>query len=341
MPASSSVSILLPIYNAEQTLQEAVESLVAQTFDNFEIVAVDDGSTDRTHQILLELASHEDRLRVVPRPHEGLIPALNTGLEHCQGDLVARFDADDRAHPRRLEKQVEYLRANPGVSVVGTQVRCFPYEIVAEGFRVYEDWINSLVTPADIAREIFVESPLVHPTITARRSDLLAIGGYADRGWAEDYDLLLRLHVAGHRMAKVPEVLHDWREGPARLTRTDPRYSVENFLRAKAHYLIQGPLETDRTCIIWGAGQMGRRLSKHLVRAGVSIVAFVDIDPKKIGNTRRDAPIIAPDDLGDTRSRAGNPMVLAAVPSRGARQLIRENLDAMDYVETEDYLCVA
>jgi NADH/NAD ratio-sensing transcriptional regulator Rex len=139
----------------------------------------------------------------------------------------------------------------------------------------------------------------------------------------------------------VPEVLLEWREDPDRLTRTDGRYSVENFLRAKAHYLCQGPLADRDAVIIWGAGQMGRRISKHLERSGAKLVAFVDIDPKKIGSVKRGLPIISADDLPDMLDQYQEPVVLAAVGSRGARQLIRERLDKIGLVETENYWAAA
>ena len=340
-PKSPRVSVLLPAYNAADTIEEALDTLLAQSFTEFEIVAVNDGSTDATGDILDRLAARDARIRPRHIEHAGLIEALNHGLNLCRGDYVARFDADDRAAPTRLEKQVEFLEQNTEVDAVGCRIRCFPDDQVAEGFRVYETWINSLITPEQIAREIYIESPLVHPTVTIHRKKLIEIGGYEDHGWPEDYDLWLRLHTAGARFAKIPEVLHEWRESDNRLTRTDSRYSVENFIRAKVHYLMRGPLKDRRQTIIWGAGQMGRRISKHLLREGAELVAFVDIDPKKIGNTRRGAPIISQDDLPAVAAKANRPWVLAAVPSRGARSLIRENLNSLGWVEGSEYICVA
>jgi FlaA1/EpsC-like NDP-sugar epimerase len=116
---------------------------------------------------------------------------------------------------------------------------------------------------------------------------------------------------------------------------------VENFIRAKAHYLRLGPLRTDPRAVVWGAGQIGRRLSKHLQRRGVDLIAFVDIDPRKIGSTRRGAPIISPDDLPDVHRSSGRPLILAAVPSRGARALIRTRLEALGLAEGREFLCVA
>jgi len=174
------------------------------------------------------------------------------------------------------------------------------------------------------------------------RADWLQrVGGYQEHGWPEDYDLWLRLYVEGAQFGKVDEVLLEWREQPDRLTRTDSRYSVENFLRAKAHYLCRGPLADREAVIIWGAGQMGRRISKHLERGGAKLVAFVDIDPKKIGKVKRGLPILSAEDLPKLLKQYRDPIVLAAVGSRGARHLIRDRLDEIGLVETEDYWAVA
>lgn len=340
IPAPS-VSVLMSCYNAVDTLDEAVASIVDQTLTEIELVAVDDGSTDSTLERLRVWARRDPRVRILARPHRGIIPALNEGLAACRTPLIARMDADDRAHPQRLERQLAYLRAHPDVAVVSCLVEGFPAGAVREGFAIYIDWLNGLVVPGEIAREIFVESPLVHPSAVIRREWLERLGGYQERGWPEDYDLWLRLHLVGARFAKVPEVLFFWREGPDRLTRSDGRYSVENFLRAKAHYLYRGPLRGRDGLIVWGAGQMGRRLSKHLLREGAPLVAFVDIDPAKVGRTRRGRPILAPESLLEWWVRFDRPALLAAVGSRGARALIRERLVEMGLEEGLDWWAAA
>jgi FlaA1/EpsC-like NDP-sugar epimerase len=174
-----------------------------------------------------------------------------------------------------------------------------------------------------------------------RRDWLERLGGYEDHGWPEDYDLWLRMHQAGARFAKVPRILMAWREHSGRLTRTDARYSLENFLRAKAHYLMLGPLRQAPAVIVWGAGAMGRRLSKHLVRQGAPLRAFVEVDPEKIGRRRRGLPIHPVEDLPALVSATAGTVVLAAVGARGARELIRARLQVMGLVEGRDWWAVA
>jgi glycosyltransferase involved in cell wall biosynthesis len=322
-------------------LNEALDSLTCQTLSDFEIIAVDDGSTDGTLQMLQVKALKDARLRLLPRSHEGIVATLNAGLELCTAPYVARMDADDCAHPERLEKQAAFLDANPEVGVVSCRVTGFPAGQVRQGFTIYLEWLNDLLSDDEIRREIFVESPLPHPSLTIRRELLQQVGGYQDHCWAEDYDLLLRLYIAGARFAKLPEVLLEWREHPQRLTRTDSRYSLENFLRAKAFYLMLGPLAGRDAVIIWGAGMVGRRLGKQLARLGAPLVAYIDIDPRKIGHTRRGLPILPPDVLPNWWGRFANPVILTAVGARGARPLIRQRLIEMDFQEGQDWWSAA
>ena len=335
------VSVILPIYNAAATLPQTLRSLCRQRFDDFEIIAINDGSEDTTPDILDQQAQKDARIRVIHTQHKGLIEALNLGIKHTRSPYIARCDADDVMHPDRLHLQYHFLQSHLDIAVVSSRIRCFPRPQIATGFRIYEHWLNSLHTSQDIAREIFVESPIVHPSILARKSAIVTVGGYCEWGWAEDYDLWLRLHLADFKFSKLPQTLHFWRESSNRLTRQDGRYSTQNFLKAKAHYLKKGHFANDPRTIIWGSGQMGRRLSKHLIEQNIEILAFVDIDPKKIGNTRQGAPIIAPEALLTTWQDCQKPLILAAVPARGARQLIRQRLRSFNMKETLDFICVA
>jgi len=339
--SSPTISVLMPCYNVASTVDEAVESILAQTHSDVELIAVDDGSTDDTRRRLETWSLRDGRVVVLARAHGGLVESLQAGLGVCRAPLVARMDADDRSHPDRLAAQAEFLQAHPDVAVVACLVEGFPAGDVREGFRLYLIWLNSLVAPEEIARQIFIESPLAHPSVMVRRDWLERLGGYEDHGWPEDYDLWLRMHLEGARFAKVPRVLMAWREHADRLTRTDSRYSLENFLRAKAHYLMRGPLRQAPAVILWGAGAMGRRLSKHLVREGAPLRAFVDIDPEKIGRQRRGLPIHSAEDLPDLVRATRGTVVLAAVGARGARALIRSRLQEMGLVEGREWWAVA
>jgi len=336
-----SVSVLLPCFNAAATLDEALASLTCQTLTDFEVVCVDDGSTDATPALLEAWERRDRRIRLLRTEHAGIIAALNAGLEACRAPYVARMDADDRSHPQRLQLQAAFLDAHPQTDLVSCRAAGFPAGQVREGFRVYIEWLNGLLSDEQIRREMFVESPLPHPSVTFRRAAVQRLGGYEDHGWAEDYDLWLRLYLAGARFAKLEETLVEWRERPDRLTRMDARYSLENFLRAKAYYLTRGPLIGRDAVILWGAGMVGRRLGRQLIRQGVPLTAFIDIDPAKIGRTRHGRLVQAPEDLPQLWGNCHNPALLAGVGARGARKLIRARLEALGLREGQDWWSVA
>ena len=334
MPA---VSVLMPCYNVAETLAEALESLAAQTLVDFEIVAVDDGSDDATPALLQAWARRDSRLRLLSLPHGGIIPGLNAGLAACRAEYVARMDADDRCHPQRLELQAAYLDAHPEVTLAACRVRGFPPETLRPGGQKYLAWLNSLLSGEDILRELYVESPFAHPSVLFRRSAVLQAGGYQDHGWAEDYDLWLRLAQAGAQFAKLPQVLFDWRDHAQRLTHRDERYTLENFRRARAHYLLRGPLAGRDALILWGAGRQGRRLGRLLLQFGAPLVAYIDIDPDKIGNTRHARPILPPEELLPCWGRYRNPVLLVTVGVHGALQIVRKRLNGFGLLEGRDW----
>ncbi len=339
-----SVSVLLPARNAERTLTEAMESLRRQTHLDWECILVDDASSDRTGKIAGEISAEDPRFRLYRRPETGgIIPALNQAAREARAPYLARQDADDVSSPARLEQTLALLESSPRLGAVGCRVRLFPEENVRPGWRAYGEWLNGLVAPEEIAREIYVESPLPHPSVIMRRQAFEDCGGYQDRGWPEDYDLWLRMHTAGWQFAKPPEILYAWRHHEGRLTHEDPRYDPAAFLACKLHHLA--PCLEERAVLIWGAGRNGLRLGRALRERGLRPTAFVDIDPRKIGGDRQGCPILSPQDLGSRSDwprgpQEDPPLILVAVGTKGARQLIRKRLLGAGWTEGVGFICL-
>jgi glycosyltransferase involved in cell wall biosynthesis len=248
------ISVLLPVRNALPYLDASLASLWRQTFRDFEVIAVDDGSTDGSGEALEAAARGEPRLRVVRAAARGLPHALNAALARARAPFLARQDADDLSHRRRLELQLETLRAHPRVAVVGCRVRLFPEREVGIGMRRWVRWHNGLMTHDAMASEILIDSTLVHGTALMRRSWIERIGGWRDRVWAEDVDLWLRLLETGARFAKRPETLYGWRQHPGSATRRDPRYARDRLLELKVHALERGLLRRRATVTLVGVG---------------------------------------------------------------------------------------
>jgi cellulose synthase/poly-beta-1,6-N-acetylglucosamine synthase-like glycosyltransferase len=331
------ISVLLPVRNAARTLRAAAVSILGQTERDLALVCVDDGSTDATPEVLARLAERDRRVVVLRGPGEGIARALGRGLAACDAEIVARMDADDLAHPRRLAVQRSALADDPALAAVGARVRLFPRAGVRQGMARYAAWLNGLVTPALVARDLLVEAPLVHPASAIRRAPLEAAGGWRDGPFPEDYDLWLRLSGAGGRLTNVPETLLSWRESPGRLTRTDPRYALERHIALKCAFLAGGALAGRTEVAVWGAGETGRAFADALRAEGIRVALFVDVDPRKIGRTVRGAPVVSWEEV----HRASGLPLLVAVGAPGARDLIRAELAKVGFREPEHFRCVA
>jgi glycosyltransferase involved in cell wall biosynthesis len=331
-----SVSILLPVRNEEKFLPAALDSLFRQTSTSWELIAVDDGSTDGTADILAETARRDPRVRVLRPAQRGLVPALNAGLDACRAPLVARMDGDDICHPRRLELQSTFLAADPSIGLIASAFRNFPRRDLRSGMLAYEEWQNGLASHDQIMRDRFVESPFVHPSVMFRKAVVLAVGGYRDMGWAEDYDLWLRLASAGTRFARLPQHLFCWRERPERATRTMSEYSAEAFRACKAHHLKNGFLNGTSEVILAGAGLEGRAWSRALQKEGIRVACWVDVDPRKVGRTLHGAPVVSHLEI-----MAGNgTQALGTVGTRGAREQVRQWAERAGFTEGLDFVCV-
>ena len=325
------ISVLLPARNAAATADAALEGILRQRgAPPFEVICVDDASTDGTGEVLARFARSDARVRVFPGEGHGLVAALRLGLDRCRGELIARMDADDLVHPDRLRLQAQMLAGDESLGAVGSLVRCFPGPL-AKGLARLETWLDSVVTPEQCEAARFIEAPLVHPSTTFRRAALEAVGGWRDAGWAEDWDLLLRLVAAGWRLAKVPRVLLYWRDSPDRLTRTGRAYAPERMIELRAEHLARGPLR-GRSFDVWGAGPTGKRLARALEVHGLRPRRFWDVDPRKrLARGSKVAP------AAELRAPDGG-LILCAVGAAGAREDIRAELLTRGFHEGRDFL---
>lgn len=319
------ISVVLPCYNVAATLPACVGSLLTQTWSDFEIVAVDDGSTDASLQVLRAFARRDDRVRVFARPHGGVVQAMNYGLAQCRGDYVARMDGDDVCLPERLALQKAHLDRFPHIGLVGGLVRFGGDSVAGRGYGAYVDWTNSLVSEEDIRLARFVESPFANPSIMFRKELVSRHGAFYDGAFPEDYEFILRWLEAGVRMDKVAREVLVWNDPPTRLSRTDSRYAVDAFYRVKSGYLARWLTRrgVHRVAVV-GAGRVTRRRALMLETHGVAITRWLDVDPDKIGHVVNGRPVCAWDgpDLPDAE------FVLSFVGNRGAgvrisRELVR------------------
>lgn len=198
-PASPRVSVVLPVYNAGAPLRDAVESILAQTYTDFELIAVNDGSTDGSGDVLDAYAVRDPRVRVIHQENRKQVATMNRAIDEARGEFVARMDADDQSYPERLAKQVAFLDAHPEVGVVGT--------LADVSYPDREDVLGCEPGHTMLCWRLLSTTPMVHPSVMMRTAVVRAAGGYAPAAERlEDYDLFYRLSHVTH-LATLPERL--------------------------------------------------------------------------------------------------------------------------------------
>ena len=328
------VSVVLPVFNAAESIQLAVHSILSQTLSGIELIVVDDGSTDDT--VAAVKGINDPRLRLVQCSHRGVAAAANKGTELARAPVVARMDADDFAHPQRLEKQLCLLREQQH-DVVGCRVRILDQSGQAtQTMRRYERWINEeTIDPEQITALRFVELPLVNPTILANRSYFEL--GFRSNDFPEDYDLMLRAAAQGMSFGKVAAVLFDWIDRPDRVTRIDSRYSVEAFTRCRQAHLLHGPLRDVSQVDLWGIGQTGKPWLRWFQAQGVTVRHGYEVDQRKIDRRIHGVDVVHCQALP---AADGTPLIIA-VGAEGARELILPHIRSRNYTPGRDAWFVA
>ncbi len=187
------VSIVIPVHNGEKYVRETLDSCIDQTYQNIEIIIVDDESKDGTLEILREYEKKDNRIQVISvSKQNGLGNVINIGIRQSKGEYIARIDADDVMYPTRLEKQVEYLNNNPKCIVVGGQIDIIDSQSKITGHREYA------IENADIKKNMFLFQPFAHPAVTLRRYAVEAVGLYPENMWkVEDVKFFFLLSKQG------------------------------------------------------------------------------------------------------------------------------------------------
>ncbi len=331
------ISVVMPTYQHGESLPHAIDDILGQTWRDLELIVVDDGSTDETAETLTRYAALDGRVRVVPLAHVGLLAALQAGAAVATGAFLGRMDADDRCDPTRLARQMAWLDDHPAVGAVDCRVRLGESEVTGDGMRRYVAWINALEGPEDVRRQLFIESPLVHPMTLMRRAAYDAAGGYRDEDGPEDYSLWLRKAGAGWELGKLPELLGVWSDPPGRFTRTAAVVAEDNIARLKARHLPRLQPALRDGVQFWGAGKEGKRMARLLLDQGIPIRRFFDLDPRKVGNRLLGAPVLHLDAL------AAYPAVptLVGIGVRAAKPLVRAHMLALDRVEGAHWIFIA
>ena len=330
------ISVVLPFFNAEGTLPGALESIRGQTWQDFECILVDNNSNDQSAALASQMTRGDRRFILLSEPRQGVVHAFKKGAAHARGRYLARMDADDRMHPRRLEVQQAFLKENPEFGAVGGLVHYSGEGAGSGGFRKYVQWNNRVITYDQILQNRFVDAPIVNPTAMWRRTVGEELGLYRSGDFPEDYEMWLRWLHQGVKIAKVGEVVLDWHDSPGRLTRNQPEYSDEAFYRVKTQYLALW-LEDNNPhhpyVAVWGASRTSRQRARMLESYGIRITHYIDIRK----NRQLDKPLLFYRDI----PAPGEMFILVYVRQWHAKERIIRFMEERGYKGGVSYLLVS
>jgi glycosyltransferase involved in cell wall biosynthesis len=330
------VSVILPFFNAEKTLDRAIESISNQTFKKWECILINNNSTDKSCNIAIAWTKRDSRFILVHEKQQGVMFASNKGSKSAKGKYIARMDADDVSLPKRLEMQSNFLDNFSQYGAVSGLVEYVPHHDNTDGFQRYVNWVNSVLTHQDILNNMFVESPIVNPTAMWRFELAQLYGMYKHGNFPEDYELWLRWLSMGVKIKKIGAPVIKWFDSETRLTRTHPIYNEDAFYSIKTQYLARW-LESNNPhyplVAIWGASRISRGRTKLLQNYGIEISYY--IDTKK---TRQlDREIVYFEDI----PLPGTIFILVYIKNKNAKMRILKFLKFRNYIEGEHFIFVS
>lgn len=255
------ISILLPFRNAAPWIEATVDSIVQQTIADWELIAINDHSTDATASIIENF--DDSRIYVIQNSGEGIIPALQSGLKVASGDFITRMDADDLMPKDKLKVLVKAV--SPGRKIITGKVQYFGEQEVSEGYRKYEDWLNERIDLNDHFDHVYRECVIASPNWLVLAEFLKEDRIFEQLQYPEDYDLTFLWKEMGYEVVAVNEVTHLWREHPKRTSRNSDIYDQESFFRLKLNWFAK--TEKGKTLGVFGTGVKGKRVVTQLQKA--------------------------------------------------------------------------
>ncbi len=261
------VSILMAVRDTEPYLPACLDSILAQTYPRWELIAINDHSEDRSPEILQEYAQRDSRVRVFHSERSLLIPTLKEGYRHVKGTLINRMDSDDKMPQDKLEVLVdEWLKLGRGHVVAGGTEHFVDEGEVGDGFRRYECWLNEVARNERHFEEIYRECVIPSHCWIIHREDFEMVGGFEPEVYPEDYDLCFRYYKHGLKVKGLDKVLHHWRDRSNRISRTWDVYKDNRYYGLKLKYFYELDRDLSRPLVLWGAGRNGKDLAREVLK---------------------------------------------------------------------------
>ncbi len=276
------ISIVTPFKNTAPFLGDCIDSIISQTHTNWELIIVDDGSTDTSYDLVNAYAESDQRIKLLKNTGTGIIDALRMAFSNCKGSYITRMDSDDVMPEYKLKTLLNNLLQHGKGHVATGLVAYFSDRGISDGYKKYEDWLNALTQTGSNYSEIYKECVIASPCWMLHRDDFITANAFNPNRYPEDYDLTFRFYKHGYKIIPCNTVLHYWRDYGTRTSRTHEHYAENTFLDIKLHYFLMLEYNAKRPLVVWGAGWKGKTIAKSLIQKNIAFEWICD-NPKKIG----------------------------------------------------------
>ncbi|GGI57417.1 glycosyltransferase family 2 protein [Winogradskyella haliclonae] len=326
------VSILTPFKNVSVYIEACLDSIIKQTHTNWELLIVDDHSTDNSYAIVEKYAKTNNRIKLFKNHGEGIISALQKAFAESSGIYITRMDSDDMMSSNKIEVMVNQLQEYGNKHVALGLVKYFSNAGISEGYAKYETWLNKLTKDGTNYSEIYKECVIASPCWMLHRDDLIACDAFNPNRYPEDYDLTFRFYEQGFKCIPSRHLLHYWRDYSTRTSRTHEHYAQNYFLEIKLHYFLKLDYDNSRPLTIWGAGFKGKTIAKSLVEQSISFYWICD-NPKKIGKDIYGQKLLSFEDLETIK----NPQTIVTVANETEQKHIIQYFQRLQMTSMTDY----
>lgn len=326
------VSILIPFKNTAHFLPECLNSILNQTFKDWEVISVDDHSKDESLNVFEGFSQRDKRFKVFKNKGDGIIPALQTAYKNSSGTYITRMDSDDIMKPSRLEVMLKSLEKKGHGHVAVGLVKYFSDRGISDGYERYEKWLNHLTSNGSNYTGIYKECVIPSPCWMVSREDFESSGAFYPNRYPEDYDLTFRFYEKGLKVIPCNEILHLWRDYDSRTSRTHEHYAQNYFLDIKLHYFLKLHYDSARPLVIWGAGFKGKTIAKSLVDQNIDFIWLCD-NPNKIDKKIYGQPLCHYSKLEELE----NPKSIITVANEDSQKEIRSYLNGLSQKPMQDY----
>ncbi|RTE51835.1 glycosyltransferase family 2 protein [Arenibacter aquaticus] len=328
----SNISILIPFKNTEEYLPQCIESTLNQSYENWEILAVNDHSTDKSGHIMNDFAMNDERIKVIDNEGNGIIAALRTAYSRASGTFITRMDSDDVMAQNKLENMYISLQEHGQGHIALGKVEYFSDEGLGGGYKRYEQWLNRLTEQGSNYTEIYKECVIPSPCWMVYKNDLDKAGAFLPNRYPEDYDLAFRFYELGLKCIPTQALLHYWRDYSTRTSRTSEHYAQNYFLDIKLHYFLKLDHLPQRPLVLWGAGNKGKEVAKSLLSLKTNFIWVCD-NSKKIGKTIYGKKMAHYSEIG----QLNNPQLIITVANEEAQKFIEDFLLSLGKRPNSDY----